>query len=32
MNPDRWPEVSRVFAGASALAGKERAAYLDDAA
>ena len=31
MNPDRWPEVSRVFAGASALGGKERAAYLDDA-
>jgi len=31
MNPDRWPDVSRVFAGACALQDKERLAYLEGA-
>src|SRR5262245_5702379 len=31
MNHDRWPDVSRVFAGAAALQRNERAAFLDEA-
>ncbi len=31
INPDRWPDVSRVFSAAATLDGPSRNAYLDDA-
>ena len=31
INPDRWPDVSRVFSAAATLDGPSRHAYLDDA-
>jgi Tol biopolymer transport system component len=31
INPERWPDVSRVFSAAAPLAGPSRHAYLDDA-
>jgi serine/threonine protein kinase/Tol biopolymer transport system component len=31
INPDRWPDVSRIFSAAATLDGPSRSAYLDDA-